>query len=69
MTVEEVRSLLPKADLYEIDPNARYVILVDPVHVSEAVVARAASALRPRLNGVIISVTERSAVRIFEIGK
>lgn len=34
MTIEEIKAKLPEADVYALDPNFRYIIVVDKRNIS-----------------------------------
>ena len=64
MKVSDVKILVPLADVYEINPNAKYIVLVDSRHSN---LERMCESLRGTMEGVLITVLEPESVKIHEI--
>jgi hypothetical protein len=58
MNVSEIKAKLPEAEIYELDPDARYIILVSPAHVSDLMLMKVMIVGVPDLD---------NAMRILEI--
>lgn len=69
MTVEEIKAKLPEAEVYELKPDAKYLIVVCRPLVSEESRLRLSSWLASQgiKHGMLSVLDSQSAVRILEM--
>ena len=68
LTYREVEELKKKADVYELNPNARYLFVFNKAEVSRELVSRFVEGF-PRwgINGRVLGVYGQNALKIFEL--
>lgn len=64
MKVSEIKSLVPKSDTYELDPDAKYLIIVDQHYVDQAT-AESLSTHIP--NSIVLFCDDPSRLRLIGI--
>ncbi len=68
MKVKEIQNLAPKAEVYELRADAKYLVLLDPRYVSQDMGARLVDAL-DQLEVKAMCLWTAGTVRILELEK
>ena len=69
MTVEEIKAKLPEANVYELNPDSRYIVVVDRKLVNERLTFELIEALRITSIGAVLIRTDdpNEAVLVMEV--
>jgi hypothetical protein len=67
MKVSEIKALAPLADVYELKPEARYIVVIDPAERRQVVDDLQSVGREANIKGVIIAASE--PIQFFEMGE